>query len=682
MSRFLAKLETPAIQESSQLPVNVYVVKHPEQFRYRAELPATAVPIAYAENPQINANQNLHVVNRTYTIPVNGPTNLMSRSGWQQVRGTALSTDWRYMVVTNRIGQDVTGQAKPLFWRHILPSNTISVKMTKLTNGNALPLESGYVVDLDIPAVFTNYENTFDPNTGSYQLYYLAIGRADGTVVNELLNPISAVREATWEDIDPDTGMIYEGLAVYEVSENASDFTYCFNLGGEYWAKPWRKSLIQPLTPTGYLSVDQWLPRFSQGHFWANGKRYWLPEYNDQAFVPCAPYRMNTEAQLIRINGSAYKLPHELTAISPLDSRHILICVYDVDDSLVRVLTSNPDLVGTRYRSTAIEHELSIISWDNAQGIIQLGDRLPASYRLVANYPYESYDIVIPELDLNPIYNQLARTTTYVFYVIPDSVDGDRALQWLALDNDGVIIDCSQTDLKLLSGIVYNPNTVIGTLYFSTEGACFLDSYCVGGSNSHDYAVIAEINFRSTGQVDDTWLVDLNRQAGKLLPTRVQSVLEKNPTILQSTVVAGPNGQEYAQHNVMVVDVPIALLVDYGGTFTESLVDKLVSEVLPAHVTYLIRWRYPVVELTGESLSAGNVTLTWTWEGPNCDYRIYRRLNENEDWVLYDTQLATSEADVVYSATETSAAIVYYAVACVVDDQEYPVSNQVGVKVQ
>ena len=97
-----------------------------------------------------------------------------------------------------------------------------------------------------------------------------------------------------------------------------------------------------------------------------------------------------------------------------------------------------------------------------------------------------------------------------------------------------------------------------------------------------------------------------------------------------------------------------------------------------------IVWDYLQPEISGTSLTTSQVDLTFTWEGKDLSYKVYKRSNPVGEWSLLTT-LTTPDtpASLTYSDTNvTSETVYYYAVRVVEDGVELPFGNSLGVMVK
>jgi hypothetical protein len=365
--------------------------------------------------------------------------------------------------------------------------------------------------------------------------------------------------------------------------------------------------------------------------------------------------------------------------VDPALDLHIEILVYGVDDVLLKAYSTDTTLEGTRYQATDVFYETDkITGWDQESGLVQLSVALLPSQEYWVGYHYESRDYEVP-VELNPIFNKKSLGLTYVYYLVPDQTE--TALFWLAIRPDGTIQDCSQPEFKLLDPVGnWNPDTLIGSKYWDETDDSFLSTYCVGWDNEYQYYVLAEYAVLENDLVENVFAVPVDR-AGGIDPDAFSEVVLRNPRLLQSRWGYGELGQEIPKNNVVVVRVPLSKTIEYGGDLTTDQIEALLQEHMTVGVAMVIDWVYPKAELSGYSTTPGTVELAATWEGPGLTYTLYRRAGPQDVWIAIDTSTPMVEGTVVFTDTRTSGDVWWYAVRVTKDSVEYPVSNQLGVRV-
>jgi len=688
------------------LPVTAHVHKYTERFIYTDNIAETSVPIAYYESEELDSWKNLQIVDASHTVAANVFEHSGTDTGWMEIYSMSFTSQYKEVAVTNILGTDTFGRRRPIFFRHVLPKNTIEVSLNVVTDGAVKEITSGYIVDVntsDKDVVYTNYKNFFNPDTGAYRLYFISSVQEDpatGDVAtsHEMLNPVPVAREATWEDVileGANYGKVTTAYPLYTREENSSGYTFHMNGGGTWYMKPIEASTIKPLMPFGRDPEDAWHLRFTNGSFTAvvNGslRRYSLPEYDRQAFSPYKPYIYSPYRKMLWVNRSTLVATRNDLAISPDDKMHFQLFILDEDDVLIRVITTDSSLDGTRYSDTDVFIEGDAISsWDNKGGFVSLGVEIDPNWNFYATYYYEASDYEHTGITLNPLQNKRALDYMWVYYMIPNIDSDDKAIHVLGVDKDGVIAYASQGlgrshpnfQLTEADGTA-NPSTLIGTQYRSVSNTnTFVHNYTANYSNSHGYCILAEVLVLDNAVTEDSFVVDVRRDGNVIKEEYFEDAIRTNQRVLQSRLGYGATGQEFPQNTVMLIRAPITLLEEFGGVLSPTRAEELLNSYIPQMGYGVIHWSYPQVELTGQSLLATQAELNMTWEGPDLTYNIYRRQNPLDEWALITAIVSPAEGNVTYTDTALSSGeIYYYGVRVVESSNEFPIGNMLGIMV-
>lgn len=699
MSQFTLELITShdssyQLQTFIDLGLVNHVHKRIESFYFLDEIASSAVPLDYLETSELDSKYNVFIADRTHGVAANSSSRLDSHIGHEKVSVTSFTSAYAQILATNQVFVDEYNLDRPLFYKHVLPSDTVSVKLESVESGNLVTVSSGYKVDLDAGAVYTNYHNFYDQTTGAYRLYFLISTSSLGQQTKTLLSPAPVVSEATWEDIDPETGELYADRLVYSKEQNTSGYTFYFNVSDEWHIKPLAKSFIKPIMPTGRKSDESWYLRVSNGDVTTiqndAARRYWLPEYYKQPFQPSLPYIFNAYNKMLFVDSKTIAATRGFLAISPADGRHITLYIYDYQMTLLKLWTTNTALASTTYSDSGVSYEVDKINcWDNRSGLIVLNEAILPGQQFFAQYYYEAEDLEYSKINLNPIQNKFILNQSVVFYVVPNADSDDRGLHYLLVEADGRISYCSQElgysypSLQLLTADgAYNPNNIIGLKYISDQDEdTFVTLYTTGNSNNYAYLLLAEVNVIDRSILSQVVSFDV-RQDGDTLKDQATTTYEKNPKVLQSRYGFGEDGAAIPQNNVVVIQVPLELLEEYGGYLQKDKATELLKKYLTAGLYPLIEWIYPTVDVTCDVSVAAEVNLSWTWEGPDYAYRLYRRFNSSDEWILIYETSSETPVTLTYQDTDlTSGDAVYYEVR-VFKEIEYPAPYQNTVKVK
>jgi len=686
--------------QSIVLELVSHVHQRVERFRYLDDIKTVGVALDYLENPELDSWRHLQVANRTYGIAANSDKNAEVRKEWGVTTGVSLSSEYKTLLITDELGTDTFGKSRPLFWRHALPENVVSCQLEIMTRGNLQKVDNGFRVDLASGNIFTNFKNFFDPDTGAYTLFFVTCTQEDGTSTHQLLQPEPVAKLADWQDIDLTTGRLTDSYPVYSQERNASGYTFYMNGGNTWYSKPTEGSLIQPRLPAGREPEDPWYLRFSAGDVSAvaNGRvrRYHVPEYDKQNYSPSKPYVYSPYAKMLWVNDTTIASPRQNLAIDPEGGLHITIFISDYENNLLRVLTSDSGLEGTRYSDTDVYYESDQIrSWDNEGGFIVLSTKIHPSYQLSSQHYYEADDYEHTGINLNPLYHDYLVDKMVVFYMVPDADPDDHAIHYLVVDQEGVIRKCSQElgfshpNLQLLNADgTYNAGSIIGRKYISDiQSSTFLNDYAAGYENDYAYGIIAEVVILNLDDQDDMKVYDVRAKGLTLRPDRLLDVLKANPRILQSSIMYGQDGQEIPKNKVMIIKAPLSLRDDYGGVLPKEKAEELLTRHLDSGALPVIEWTYPAADITCVSQTASQVDLTWSWEGPGLTYKLYKKSNVVGEWLeIYEVAGAATPIALTYTDLDvTTGDVVYYTVRAQEQinsaDVLYPRTHSISVKV-
>jgi len=468
--------------------------------------------------------------------------------------------------------------------------------------------------------------------------------------------------------------------------------------------------LISPRMPAGVDPMDPWHIRFMAGEFgtYVNGtfRRYWLPEYMAQPFQPHYPYIYSPYRKMFWVNRNILRATRKGLAINPQKSMHMQIFIYDEDDVLQYVYTTDTSLEGKRYSDTGGDEEVlyesdKILSWDNRNGFVALGVEIDPNWTFFATYFYEAKDYEFTLKSLNPLQDKSVMNYMWVYYMVPDADNNDRAIHVMSVDRSGYISSTTQNlgrtypNLQLFnSDGTPNPDTVIGTKYRSAvDTDAFINKYTAQWDNTYGYYVLAEVLVMDTGIKEESFLVDLRREGATFTKAGFAEVIKTNPRILQSEHGYGEDGQEVPDKGVMMIHPPVTLLDEHNGSLTKSEVGALLRQYLPTYVIPIINWDYPLSLVEASSTTAGQIDFKVSWEGPKYSYNMYRKANAGAEWdFLKEIPVKTTadagdfpdEGAIWIAETDTgltSGTVYYYTIKIKDGITEYPGTDTLSVKV-
>ena len=695
-------------KQSQILPISAHVQKYIEKFIYTEEIADSSIPITYYESDPIDSWKNIQIVDKTYVIPDNNWEFNANEVSWTEIVATSYTSKFKDVAFTMETIVDPSGRTKPLFFKHKLPDNTVDAHIEVSTGGGFIEVESGYKIDIDNDVIFTNFQNYFNPDTGSFRLHYVVSSDSEGATSHVLLNPIPAAGEATWEDIiltGDLAGSLTTEYPLYNREHNSDGYTFYFNMDGTWYTKPLDTSMISALFPAGREPNTAWNIGFTNGDVTAivNGtlRRYYVTEYDMQPFAPSKPYVYAPYRKMLYVNKNVLVATRPYTAIDPMAGRHITIYVYDENDILKTAYTTDTSLEGKRAfkaEDSVVENSENVFyesdkieSWDNKNGFLLLNIEIDADDTYYASFFYESHDLEYSSVDFNPIQNKDVLEHMYVFYMHPNANSNDKAIHYLKINRSGVIVETSQNlgrDHPNLQPFNEdgspNPNSIVGKKYNSAIATdTFLYNYCVPYHNEYAYYVLCEVIVMDMAEEEDSLIIDVRRPGSVIKEDYFEDAIRANPKVLQSHLGYGKDGQEVPENAVIVINAPVELLEDYGGVLTKQRAENMLKSYTNQGVHSIIDWVYEKPQLTGQSDAENSVTLKMTWEGPDLIYNIYRRENDIDEWVLITSIENPAEGTVQYTDSElTSDKIYYYSLRVTKNGILLPHGNALAVMVR
>ena len=697
-------------QQTAILPIAAHVQKYTDRFIYTDRVDETSVPVAYYESDPLDSWRNLQVLDRTHLIAANTFDFVAPKDSWSEVTSTSFTSMYKEVAITHKTVVDRSGKLRPVFFRHDLPANTVEANIHVVRNGVIKDIEGGYLADIDNDVIYTNYRNIYDHNTGDYILYFVTSVDSEGTPKHQLLSPEPVAKEATWEDVDLETGKLKEEVPLFSRSKTSSGYTFHMNIAQTYYIRVLESSLINPKHPAGVDPEDPWNIRFGAGEFstYVNGKfrRYWLPEYMAQPFQPYYPYVYSPYRKMFWVNRNTLKATRDHLAIDPTKSMHATIFVYDEDEVLRYVYTTDASMEGERYSDTGGDNVVTyetdkIASWDNAGGFISMGVEIDPNWNFYATYYFEAKDYEYTSKSLNPLQDKNVLNYLWVFYMIPDADDNDKAIHMMAVDRSGYIASTTQVAGRSYPNLTLfntdgspNPDTVIGKKYRSAvSGQDFMNEYTAQWDNSYGYYVLAEVLVLDTGIKEDSFVVDVRREGASFTEEGFKEAVQANPRILQSKHGYGDYGQEVPVGGSYIVHYPISLLDGYGGHMLKSTAETALRDYIPAYTYPIFNQEYPSSLVDAKSTLSERIDFKISWEGPNYSYNIYKKDNPGAEWVFFKTISAKTKSEVGawpvkgaiwMSETDTdveSGSVYYYTVRIQEGSVEYPGTDTLSIKV-
>lgn len=393
-----------------------------------------AVGIAFISIPLTSPRRNLHI-----SLDPLSPFIYLQNTGIEkQAPSSTFLVSTRDFLMTDVFASLAEGSAVPLYWKHLLPKDARSDGTVMLYDQDFQPLE-------DVPflhwrteeenAVFNNLTPRYDPETGSYQVYYISYLGADGVRRVELLNNVPAFALLEVEEYDQltprrryysleDRGTHYLVTCLFDYkSHSPTPRELSYIVTGQAYGE-----LLQPLNMDATLP---WMPRIGKVDFYWMGRdnylrRYYLSDFDYQSFSPYNPYRFVSQIPGAVLSPRLIKTPHGHLKVDPDESFHVECIVVKPDGTVRYALTTdsqkvlyvNPagETTGIRYRTDGFA------SFSLREGFIQLSLDIDVSDQVFLTYNYAEQAYDYPWLNLNPRFNPDILEQEGVIYLVPSRI--------------------------------------------------------------------------------------------------------------------------------------------------------------------------------------------------------------------------------------------------------------------
>jgi len=484
MSNFSIYWTVDNVEHTKQIASRINV-KKPVLFpRYQGSLSGLEASSAYVGSKEIDPVSSLRMINLEDSISENSRQAFVGES---QFRGKSFSTSGRYFLLTDIVGDFVSSVPAPFYWKHVLPSGDIIPDSVSILDKNLNDVEdnsfrvvrteardsSDQIVSgtYESCAVFSNYRNTFNAETGESDIYYVRY-EVSGSNHYELLNNEPAFSEATADDISSVTGQLKTWRKVYIISPGVIYYSITTpHSSTDYFLKSLDRSRIQVSSPVDDGDDAPWFVNISNGGFTTildgNSYSYSVPEFSSQTFSPLEPYKVEVNEKATLISPDLLKLGHTpLKVDSSMFSMEVLI--QDVDGNTVYALTTDTSKASETYleggerifRSLSEDAEWvewdteGIVGWDSEGGFVHLLRDYSNSYLFKVSYYYKELGYEFTNLNLNPVFDEDYSGQYYVLYCIPTGGRNanlgsqNSSIHYVKVNRSGQIIDTSQIGLS------------------------------------------------------------------------------------------------------------------------------------------------------------------------------------------------------------------------------------------
>lgn len=679
-------------RQVQELDVFSYVKKPLETFVYKESLKDTRVPLTYVRSKKLYSDQNININNTSEKVRenVNFDSDLEQKNFF--INGSAINTSYNNIKITNRTGLNQNNNEVPLFYAHRFSETAVSANL-EIDSNMIEPLEKVYVTDLS-SGIYHNYSNFFNEASGEYRLFYVNWIDVNGVSYRELLDSADVVYELTWEDIDPVTGQVRSGVFGYEKTKNSLDYTYYLNVSGSYYWAPTSENYIECKVTKGRESKDPWYVSITNGSFkkvFGNKLyNYEVKEYYNQYFAPFFPYTFTAFFDLDWANKNTLKSDTNSIFYSKERNLNVDIYVYDKENKIKRLLSTDKVKEGERYQDTNIFWETDIISSiDEQNGFISLKEDFQAIDSFKGCFFYKKENFEYSKLNLNPIYNKDSLNHHYVFYCIPDLYSYETSIHYIKVNRAGTIVYCSQGDGLASERASYpclsirdeqgnvNQNTIVGKRYKGDDS--FVSNYSSLGNNDYRYHIAGEVSFKEQTNIDEIFSFDIRRDGGVLKESKRSIAFRRNRNLLQSKYGFGDKGIRYSKSYCHMIEVPLDLIEEYGGVYTKKEVEDLIERKMPGFSFNFIDWIYPKSSMKIDNSIVGSLTLELKSYSSDSTILIYKKDAKQGEYELFQELQSFSGVQSLVDSSIVSGSIYYYCITIKIGNKEYPRHNEIEV---
>jgi hypothetical protein len=457
-------------------------VKKPVLFpRYQGHIGPTDAVCAYVGSQEINPSSTLDIVDKADDVQENSATAFTGEIQWQG-KSNYFSTD--KFLLTDVVGDFSGATSVPFYWKHVLPEASIDPDSVGVLDRNLKEVDENSYRAIRINArdvtteqeisgsyescaLFSNYRNYYNPETGEFDVYFVRF-QASGETHFQLLNSVPAFDEADFDDVSLITGQLKHWRKVYIATLEGQTYSIQTPQSNvDYFLRGTQDGRIYLLDPVDSSDDSPWFLRISNGRFsrvlGSYGFNYSVPEYSSQTFSPVSPYKAQVEEVATQLRPDLLVVDKTPIKVEDNSLFSMEIVVRDVEGNPLYAFTTDSSKDGEGYFEAGervfrtVETDNAwvtwdsnvIVGWDSDSGFIHLSRNFPSSYLFYVSYHNEATSYELTTLNVNPIFDSSYNDQYYVLYAVPTGgVNGNdgqtRSIYHLKVNRSGQIIECSQ----------------------------------------------------------------------------------------------------------------------------------------------------------------------------------------------------------------------------------------------
>ena len=430
--------------------------------RYSSVLGENSSSIAFLDAQSINVRDNLLIKDRTNLVS----ENTLGKFFEQTFLSQSFEVNNKNFLLTDIFKTTSEGELAPLYYKHDLTLYDF-VSNVEILDGDFNPVNLDLYeyfdeeVKLGRPAkhLYTNLKSVYDPQTRTYEVFYVRFKNSTGGFVVDLLNPKPFYSEADFTTNAKSraykiiAGIFDTKVEIFFDSHNFSPTPPV--IGNRYSIKITDDDRIHIVSPPELSSTEKWYLRINPGEFYrttlSGVLRYHLPEYFNQLFNPTKPYKILVEKRAIVLDSRLVYTDLKPIANLGIDGFYVYLAVKDKSGRIKRALTDDPSpgvYITPEGNITDVYYEPGTIqSISEEDGFIRLTVDIPVDARVDITYRYVENFVEYRGITVNSTINPRVLNNRIVNYIIPD-IDGSlsRAAYHLMVNENGEIIDSNESD--------------------------------------------------------------------------------------------------------------------------------------------------------------------------------------------------------------------------------------------
>lgn len=471
---------TGIVGQSVDIQTAQYIRKRIENILYIESPPADAVLLSYAGTKEITPDNNLYIGDRSDLLYAN------CRGGKIEEYIGSGNTSGIYVkninfIVTQKFNSSGLEQI-PLYYKCVLPSTAIpeSIKIFD-KNFNEVG-DDTYLIEADYSRneiygsinntinrylVFNNLKSDYNRATDEYNLYFIQYADSatdNNTVYTSLLNNELAYSEATFDDIWSVTLELKPWGYAYTLDKDSMSIG--LPTSSDYAIKYEEAERLSVKSPTALDDETPWFLRVTNNSFDTSFcglvTNYSIPEFENQAFSPYAPYKTTVLSHAEKVDDHIIRLQH--TQIQNGDGIifSYFYLLLKLNDSVEYAITNNPSYNGSKYRdednnsvinsfgNTVYWSTSSLLGIDNISGFVHISPYIKDSYDIYATYSYKENMYTLSTLNMNPLFDSGVHNELRCIYIVPASLANSnlstqtQSIYWVRVSRSGKIIFTNQ----------------------------------------------------------------------------------------------------------------------------------------------------------------------------------------------------------------------------------------------